>query len=372
MSQSSRPRARTTLRRSLSSLTLAGLAALAIQPTANALTTEPDAPAPDATVASDSPVAPEAVPDYSQTVATAAVSTRVSFLKKVVPLAQETQREYAIPASVTIAQAILETGWGASEVGGGFNNFFGVKCFNGKPGPIAIGCRYRWTWEDGPKGKRVVRTLFRVYATLLDSFRDHADFLVPNGRAGNTLYRPCFLYIGSPFEFAVELKRAGYATDRNYANSLITLMKDNNLRSYDVYPAEYQKLPMLSRGVNKPVAVRTLQYFLRMRGYNIPVTGVFAGSTEAVVRQFQREHGIPATGNVAILTWTSLIPRLDRGGTGEPVKALQVALNAKGYKLPVNGSFGPQTEVAVKAWQKKQGLPTTGVAAGRTWAALLS
>src|SRR5436853_386170 len=66
--------------------------------------------------------------------------TNADFIAASVIPAQQSQREFRVPASVTIAQAILESGWGRSGLTVNDKNFFGIKCFTPVPGPISIGC----------------------------------------------------------------------------------------------------------------------------------------------------------------------------------------------------------------------------------------
>jgi uncharacterized protein YraI len=141
--------------------------------------------------------------------------------------ARQSKAKYRVPASVTIAQAILESGWGRSGLSKMDHNYFGIKCF-GSPGPIAIGCRSYRTSEC--VGRKCYRTSaqFRVYRNAADSFLDHGRFLVVNPR-----YRKAFSYVNNPDQFAREIHKAGYATSPTYATSLIRLMRQYNLYRYD-------------------------------------------------------------------------------------------------------------------------------------------
>lgn len=136
-------------------------------------------------------------------------------------------RQYKVPASVTIAQAILESGWGGSGLTRRDHNYFGIKCF-GSPGTIAVGCRSYATSEcDGSKCWRTTAQ-FRAYRNAGGSFADHGRFLTVNPR-----YKKAFAYSRDPNRFAVEIHKAGYATSPSYANNLINLMKRYNLYRFD-------------------------------------------------------------------------------------------------------------------------------------------
>lgn len=167
------------------------------------------------------------LPWCGQATASVPPGTTAGFIAMTVKPAQASMRADKVPASVTIAQAILESGWGRSSLNRYDHNFFGMKCF-GSPGAIALGCRYYGTTECGPSGCYSTTDTFRAYRNDTDSYVDH-------GRALATLprYRAAFAYTNNPDQFAREIHKAGYATDPNYANSLISLMKQFNLYQYN-------------------------------------------------------------------------------------------------------------------------------------------
>jgi SpoIID/LytB domain protein len=144
-------------------------------------------------------------------------------------------------------------------------------------------------------------------------------------------------------------------------------------------------LPFLQRGA-RGTSVRTLQSALTRNGIRTGADGIFGAITERNVRTFQGQRGLPATGSVDAATWAALgvtlsspaptptapatRPTLRRGSTGQAVRELQYALVAKGQRITVDGAFGAQTEVAVKAFQASAGLAADGVVGPSTWAAL--
>jgi flagellar protein FlgJ len=152
-----------------------------------------------------------------------------TFLTAIAPAARQGYRERGVPASVTMAQAILESGWGSSKLTANDKNYFGIKCF-GDPGAIAISCHRYVTNECDKKTKKCYSTTatFRVYRTVTDSFRDHALFLA-NGKR----YRNAFNFSTKPNQFAAEIHKAGYATDPNYTTKLVKLMAQYDLYRYD-------------------------------------------------------------------------------------------------------------------------------------------
>ena len=153
--------------------------------------------------------------------------TNAQFIAASVAPAQASQREYGIPASVTIAQAILESGWGRSGLSANDRNFFGIKCFSATPGPIHIGCHSYSTTECLPTCQPTTAS-FRVYATAADSFRDHGRFLTVNSR-----YQPAFAYTYDPDQFIYQVWKAGYATSPTYPTNVTNLMREYNLYQYD-------------------------------------------------------------------------------------------------------------------------------------------
>ncbi|HWH01128.1 MAG TPA: sporangiospore maturation cell wall hydrolase GsmA [Pilimelia sp.] len=154
-------------------------------------------------------------------------ATPAEFIARVAGPARASMREHRVPASVTIAQAILESGWGRSSLASADHNYFGIKCF-GTPGPIAVGCRAYPTTEC--ERSRCFRTTatFRVYRSLGDSVRDHGRFLVVNPR-----YRPAFAHTRDPQRFTEAIHRAGYATAPGYARSVNGLIRQYGLTRYD-------------------------------------------------------------------------------------------------------------------------------------------
>jgi flagellum-specific peptidoglycan hydrolase FlgJ len=150
------------------------------------------------------------------------------FIAASVPGAQRSRREHGVPASVTIAQAILESGWGRSALASVDRNFFGMKCFG--QGPFAVGCSSRSTSECTAAGQCFPATAsFRVYASAADSFRDHAATL-----AGKARYAGAFVHRDDPDRFVAEIARSGYATDPQYTAKVTGVMAKYNLYQYDV------------------------------------------------------------------------------------------------------------------------------------------
>lgn len=157
--------------------------------------------------------------------------TPEAFIKAAVPGAQQGWRQFGVPPSVTIAQAILESGWGKSGLSSVDKNYFGIKCFNNKYGTIANGCHAYTTQECTKAGKCFTTTAtFRTYATMAHSFRDHGSFLKVNSR-----YAGAFQYTKSANKFIWTVWKAGYATDPNYYTKVTGIMAAHKLYQYDTW-----------------------------------------------------------------------------------------------------------------------------------------
>jgi mannosyl-glycoprotein endo-beta-N-acetylglucosaminidase len=157
--------------------------------------------------------------------------TPAQFIAAAVPGAQFGWRQYGVPPSVTIAQAILESGWGKSGLASVDKNYFGIKCFNGSYGTLANGCHVYQTNECTKAGSCFATTAsFRTYASMANSFRDHGNFLRVNSR-----YRPAFAYTKNANKFIWTVWKAGYATDPNYYTKITGIMTANKLYQYDTW-----------------------------------------------------------------------------------------------------------------------------------------
>ncbi|MEV6597443.1 sporangiospore maturation cell wall hydrolase GsmA [Actinoplanes sp. NPDC051346] len=156
--------------------------------------------------------------------------TPEQFIKASVPGARKGYREFGVPASVTIAQAILESGWGRSGLSSVDKNYFGIKCQNGYHGKLANGCHTYRTQECSKKSGKCfyISDAFRTYATQAHSFRDHGSFLRVNPR-----YKPAFSHTKNANKFIWKVWKAGYATDPNYYTKVTGIMASWNLYQYD-------------------------------------------------------------------------------------------------------------------------------------------
>ena len=132
-------------------------------------------------------------------------------------IAIEQMQRYHIPASITLAQGLLESGAGRSELTRNSNNHFGIKCNNNWTG--------RRTYHDDD----AKNDCFRVYDSAYESYEDHSKFL-----SGNQRYRQLFQLKTTDYKgWAKGLKACGYATSPVYAEKLIEIIQLYKLYQYD-------------------------------------------------------------------------------------------------------------------------------------------
>ncbi len=144
-------------------------------------------------------------------------SRYVEYVNRYSELAVEQMREHRIPASITLAQGLLESGAGMSELARKSNNHFGIKCGSSWSGRTV-------SHDDDARGE-----CFRAYRNPKDSYEDHSAFLKRGARYAFLFQLDLTDYKG----WARGLKKAGYATDPSYANRLITIIEDYELYKYD-------------------------------------------------------------------------------------------------------------------------------------------
>lgn len=142
--------------------------------------------------------------------------------------------------------------------------------------------------------------------------------------------------------------------------------------------------PVLRQGANSTwpkVTVRSLQYLLDAHGAKLAADGVFGAGTRTALVAFQRARHLTVDGVTGPQTWSALIVTVRLGSTGYAVRALQDQADYRaakfgaakfGLSLTVDGVFGPQTRIAVRAFQASAGLATDGVAGQLTWQALVN
>lgn len=139
------------------------------------------------------------------------------YIESFAPIAIEEMRLYGIPASITLAQGILESGSGSGTLAIKANNHFGIKCHT------------TWTGERVYHDDDELGECFRKYTDVKYSYRDHSLFLTQRSRYADLFKLKISDYQG----WARGLKKAGYATDPKYPDKLISLIERFDLWQYD-------------------------------------------------------------------------------------------------------------------------------------------
>ncbi|QXP65505.1 glucosaminidase domain-containing protein [Polaribacter sp. AHE13PA] len=156
----------------------------------------------------------------------------LDYIRKYAAVSVKEMHLHRIPASITLAQGILESGRGRSELALKSNNHFGIKCHSEWQGQ-------RVYHDDDHKGE-----CFRKYQYVESSYDDHSAFLTQRRR-----YAFLFDYDSDDYKgWAKGLRRAGYATDKKYPNKLIKIIEDYRLHEFD---------KIKNRGGNKNIDVVT-------------------------------------------------------------------------------------------------------------------
>ncbi|WCL82003.1 glucosaminidase domain-containing protein [Saprospira sp. CCB-QB6] len=142
-----------------------------------------------------------------------ATATASAYIERFKPIAIAEMKRTGVPASIKMAQAILESGYGRSELAKKANNHFGIKCgsnWNGKTYKLKASC-------------------FRAYSSAEESFKQHSDFLRNGSRYADLFKLKTTDYKG----WAKGLRKAGYATSSSYPSKLIELIERYRLHQYD-------------------------------------------------------------------------------------------------------------------------------------------
>jgi flagellum-specific peptidoglycan hydrolase FlgJ len=151
--------------------------------------------------------------------------TSLQYIERFKAIAIQEMNLYGIPASITLAQGLFESGSGNGELARVANNHFGIKCTSD------------WTGKSYYKDDDNKNDCFRVYDRPEDSFRDHSNFLKRKN------YAPLFELDKNDYQgWAYGLKKAGYATNPNYPQLLINVIQKYHLDQYDRPEGEVQKI----------------------------------------------------------------------------------------------------------------------------------
>lgn len=166
-----------------------------------------------------SPIVPE-IPQYGN-------NQGSDFIADIAPAAQQMQANYGAHASISIAQAILESDWGESELSAVYNNLYGMKGDNPENTVRLMTSEYyNGEWVT-------IQANFRVYGSWAESVQDHALLFVNGTTWDPDQYAPV-LQAATYQEAAQALQDCGYATDPDYAEKLIAVIEQHALYEYDI------------------------------------------------------------------------------------------------------------------------------------------
>ena len=168
------------------------------------------------------------------------------YVKKYADMAVKEMVRSGVPASITLAQGMLESGSGMSKLATQGNNHFGIKCHKGWEG------KSMKVDDDAPN------ECFRVYSSVADSYKDHSDFIRYRDR-----YKFLFDLERTDYKgWAYGLKKAGYATDPGYPAKLIKYIEEYKLYKYDVLSkVEEKEVPLSPLVIEAPKMAREEFHF---------------------------------------------------------------------------------------------------------------
>jgi len=162
-----------------------------------------------------------------QSIKTAAFEDVESFIEQLYPAAQQAAEQLGIDPKALLAQAAIETGWGQFMIhntsGQNSHNLFGIKADRRWQGDRAMVNTIEF--EQGVAATK--KAPFRVYDSFADSMQDYVGFVKQNPR-----YEEAVKQIQSPRDYFSELQKAGYATDPDYANKVLSVFESEQLKQY--------------------------------------------------------------------------------------------------------------------------------------------
>ncbi|MCB2291756.1 glucosaminidase domain-containing protein [Clostridium sp. CS001] len=269
-------------------------------------------------------------------------------------------KKYNILPSVTIAQAILETGWMQHVKG---NNIFGIKW--------TTGCGYEFQelntheWINGVKTPMVCK--FRKYDSLDDSILDHGKLL--------SLNRYKDVINSKDYKDACQnLYSCGYCTDYEYPQKLISIIEENKLYLYD--PVFHGKSP-ISNNLENIKYLQSCLNLMKIRDANnngLVVDGSSGPLTISAIKKFQNIVGItadglcgPETSNAIESIMKKPICSINSSGNKIAIRYLQYR-----FKATIDGIYGKETLTLVKEYQSSNSLTADGSVGEKTWDRLLS
>lgn len=259
------------------------------------------------------------------------------FINSIKDGALKGQIDYGILPSLTIAQAILESRWGNSELSKRANNLFGIKASSSwKGGRITLP-----TTEWYNNQRQVINADFRSYKSFNESIEDHNELL---SKDRYKQVRQCKDYRTA----CQKVQEFGYATDPSYQSKLIRIIEENKLFEFDS---------------------------------NTPINEAAAGIVEGRIRKFQQlcnKLSIRDNEGKALVEDNKLggrtrsciakMPLLKLGSKGAAVEFIQEVVKAQ----PIDGDFGSITQQSVIRYQRGKGITADGIVGKETWTIIVT
>ncbi len=182
----------------------------------------------------------------------------IEYINTYKEIAKEQMKKYGIPASITLSQAILESSSGKSQLSKNDNNHFGIKATSSW---IKQGGKYSIYQDDRKDDK------FKSYDNVKDSFEDHSLLLL------NPRYKNCFsLNLEDYSSWAKEIKKAGYATDKDYDKKLTNLIETYNLKRFDLEAIAEAKNKQKEIGyLRDKTKMEKASFFKENKNYSFPL-----------------------------------------------------------------------------------------------------
>lgn len=232
--------------------------------------------------------------------------------------------KYKILPSLTMAQAILESGWGKNHIQ---NNLFGIKAGTSWNGKVAI----RQT-KEFINGKWItVNAKFRAYNSFNESIEDHAKLLGTSKR-----YKPV-TQAQNYKQICNQIWKCGYATDPNYPNKLIRIIEQNKLYQYDRQAKKGEGNNLILKVGSRGKEVKKLQNDLKSLGYDVGVVdGIYGQATKKAVEQFQVDKNIQKDGVVGKATFAHLKnanPKQKIKQSKQQLKNIKIKMNNKNMNI---------------------------------------
>ncbi len=289
------------------------------------------------------------------------VSSQQAFIGEIAPGAIAAQRKYGVPASVTIAQAIDESGWGQSTLATKDHNLFGIK----GTGPAGTDPLPTHEYQNG----QLVATnsSFRVYNNTAQSIDDHGKLLASSGYYGKSMADR-----RNPNAFALALTGI-YATDPSYGTQLISLMRQYNLYRYDVASPAPKAAPTAPAAASSP-APATSPAAASIPG--LPVAAAAAPPRTAPPSPAPTPSAAPAAGNGAASQQpgpdpvpsgpTPAAPGPSAAPTATPASAAPSAAPSAGASAGPTPSAAPSGRMPS---ERPSGAPSARLPSGRPSAA---